>query len=135
MKNQFITRVFSFFVIFSMLLGVMSLPTNRARAASTITFTGEELLGNPEDSSITVNIVPATTIEYHYQYGLSAGANTWETDNYTAIGGQPHEIIITGLSPNTQYFYRMQYHAPGDPMNDWVNRSEHSFWTQRAEDQ
>jgi hypothetical protein len=26
----------------------------------------------------------------------------------------------------------MRYHAPGDPMNDWVIREEHAFWTQRA---
>ena len=35
-------------------------------AATPISFTGEELLGKPTDSSITINIVPATTIEYHY---------------------------------------------------------------------
>ncbi len=133
MKNQFILRIFSFFIIFSLLLGVMSLSTNHASAASTITFTGDELLGNPEATSITINIVPDATIEYHYQYGTAAGVYTESTTNVTATGGQPHEVVISGLNPNTQYFYRMQYHAPGDAMDDWVNRSEHSFWTQRTE--
>jgi uncharacterized repeat protein (TIGR01451 family)/uncharacterized repeat protein (TIGR02543 family) len=98
--------------------------------ATTISFTGEELLGKPTGHSITINIVPASTIEYHYQYGTSSGSYTAQTANVTATGGQPHEVTITGLNPNTQYYYRMRYHLPGEP--DWVERSEHSFWTQRA---
>ena len=101
-------------------------------AATPISFTGEELLGTPTDTSITINIVPATTIEYHCQYGTSSGSYTGQTSNVIATGGQPHEVIMSGLTPNTQYYYRMQYHAPGDAMNDWVNRAEHSFWTQRS---
>ena len=114
------------------LLSMVAGSATSARAASTITFTAEELLGKPESTSITINIVPDSTIEYHYQYGLSAGANTWQTANVTATAGQPSEITITGLTANMKYYYRMQYHTPGDAMNDWVNRTEHSFWTQRA---
>ena len=131
MRYKSTARLFSFFIIFSILLGAAGLPGNSVKAATSITFTAEELLGKPADDSITINILPATTIEYHYQYGLSAGANTWQTDNQTATGGQPHEVTITGLSANTQYYYRMRYHLPGE--TDWVERTEHSFWTQRAQ--
>ncbi len=130
MNNQKKAYVFSFLVIFSILLSMVGIPAERVDAATTITFTAEELLGKPEDTSITINIVPASTIEYHYQYGLTAGANTWATGNVTATSGQPSEVTITGLTANTHYFYRMQYHLPGE--TDWVDRSEHSFWTQRA---
>jgi hypothetical protein len=133
MNNRQKACLFSLLVISSLLLSLAGSPATHVKAASTITFTAEELLGKPEDDSITINIVPASTIQYHYQYGLTPGANTWSTSNVTATGGQPSEITITGLSPNTQYYYRMQYHAPGDDMDDWVNRSEHSFWTQRAQ--
>jgi hypothetical protein len=125
-------RFFSFLVIFSLLLSLAGVPVLHVKAAATITFTAEELLGKPENDSITINIVPASSIEYHYQYGLTPGANTWSTANVTATGGQPSEVTITGLTPNTKYYYHMQYHAPGDAMDDWVNRSEYSFWTQRA---
>ncbi len=118
-----------FFLVF--LVSVAAGFPTVANAATSITFTGEELLGKPTDTSITINIVPASTIEYHYQYGTTSGVYTGQTSNQTATGGQPHEIVITGLTPNTQYYYRMQYHAPGDAMDDWVNRTEHSFWTQR----
>ena len=76
--------------------------------------------------------MPATTIVYHYQYGTSPGSYSNQTADYTATGGQPHEMTITGLAANTQVYYRMQYHIPAE--SDWVSRSEHSFWTQRAPD-
>jgi hypothetical protein len=103
-----------------------------AYAASTISFSGEELLGKPTNNSITINIVPVSTIEYYYEYGVASGVYTEQTPYEEATGGQPHEVVITGLDPDTQYFYRMRYHAPGGDMDDWVIRNEHSFWTQRA---
>jgi len=99
--------------------------------ATTITFTAEELLGCPTDEGVTINIVPASTIEYYYQYGTEAGVYSGETSVVTATANQPSEVVISGLDANTKYFYRMRYHLPGE--TDWVNRTEHSFWTQRAE--
>ncbi len=130
MSHQRKPFTISLLIAFSILFSMVGMPAMRVNAATTITFTGEELLGKPEDTSITINIVPDSTIEYHYQYGLSAGANTWSTDNVTAAGGQPSEVTISELTANTHYFYRMQYHLPGEL--DWIDRSEHSFWTQRA---
>ena len=127
-----LTRIGRLFILLVFVLSLVGGSATSIQAATTINFTGEELLGKPEATSITVNIVPVTTIEYHYQYGTSPGANTWQTANATATGGQPSEVVISGLTANTQYYYRMQYHAPGDSMSDWVNRDEHSFWTQRA---
>ena len=111
----------------------MGVPFQGVKAAAAIAFTADELLGKPEDDSIVINIVPGTTIEYHYQYGTTPGSYENQTGNHIAAGGQPHEIRISGLTPNTHYYYRMQYHAPGEAMNDWVDRSEGSFWTQRPE--
>ncbi len=132
MDNQQKARLFSIFVIFSMLLSVVGIPALHVQAATSITFTGSEMLGRPENTSITVKIVPNSTIVYHYQYGLSSGTYTDQTADFTAASEQPSEIVISGLSPNTHYFYRMQYHVTGE--SDWVDRAEHSFWTQRAQD-
>jgi len=103
--------------------------------ATTVTFTGEELLGKPTDSSITINIVPDATIEYYYEYGTSQGGPyTMQTSNYTAAGGQPHEVVISGLNPNTRYYYRMIYDGDGDVDDgNYEVRDEHSFHTQRAQ--
>lgn len=104
-----------------------------ASAASTITFTGAELVGTPTDSSVVINIIPNSAIEYYYEYGTSSGSYTGQTGYFTAAANKVSEIEITGLSANTLYYYRMKYHAPGDAMDDWVVRGEHSFWTQREE--
>jgi hypothetical protein len=103
--------------------------------ATTITFTGGELLGKPTHNSITINIVPASTIEYYYEYGTTQGGPyTHSTVPQTANGGQPHEVVITGLSPDTRYYYRMIYDGDGDVEDgDYEVRDEHTFHTQRAE--
>ena len=118
-------------VVCALVLGSAMTPLQAAplEATAEISFTGEELVGLPTDSSVVVNIVPDENIELYYEYGTTSGVYTAQTANSTATAGQPHEMAITGLDANTRYFYRMQYRTPGD---DWVVREEHSFWTQRA---
>ncbi len=114
----------SFFII-----ALVWAPASRLEAATTITFTGAELLGRPTDSSVMITIVPDSTIEYYYEYGTASGAYTGETPLATATGGQPGKVVIGDLDPDTRYYYRMKYHLPGE--TDWVTRTERSFWTQR----
>jgi len=130
--GQFSRLISSFMLIIVLVSAMMGVSNGEVRAATPITFTAGELLGKPTDTSITINIVPASQIEYHHQYGTTSGVYPDQTINYTATGGQPHEITITGLTANTRYYYRMRYHTPGDAMDDWVVRDEHSFMTQRA---
>lgn len=104
----------------------------KTAGASLITFNGEELLGKPTGTSITVNIIPDAAIEYHYQYGTSQGSYGMQTSNTTAVAGQPHEVVIAGLKPNSHYYYRMRYREPGNDTADWLTRPEYSFHTQRA---
>ena len=50
-----------------------------------------------------------------------------------ATAGQPSEVTIQGLSPDTQYYYRMVYDADGSVTDgDFETRTEHTFRTQRA---
>ncbi len=119
--------------LLAILVVVVSLiggPVSGVQAATTITFTGAELLGRPTDTSIMITIVPASTIQYYYEYGTASATYTAQTDPATATGGQPGKVVIEELDPNTRYYYRMKYHLPGE--TDWVTRAERSFWTQRA---
>ena len=125
-----LTRIGRVFMLLVFVLSLVGGSATSIKAATSITFTGEELLGKPEATSITVNIVPASTIEYHYQYGTVSGVYPGQTPNVTATGGQPSEVVISGLTANTHYYYRLRYHLPGE--TDWVERTEHSFWTQRT---
>ena len=125
-----LTRIGRLFILLVFVLSLVGGSATSIQAATTINFTGEELLGKPEATSITVNIVPVSDIVYHYQYGTASGVYTGQTADTTATAGQPSEVVISGLTANAQYYYRMQYHIPAE--SDWVNRTEHSFWTQRA---
>jgi hypothetical protein len=126
-------RVRRFLITVIILISILGIPPGqKVEAATTITFSAEEFLGKPTDTSIAVNILPVSTIEYHYQVGTVSGVydDLLQTPTVTATGGQPHELTITGLEANTRYFYRMRYHLPGE--TDWIVRTEHSFMTQRA---
>ncbi len=98
--------------------------------AAPISFTGQELLGRPTDTSMTIKIVPDANISYYYEYGTTSGVYTEETATEAATAGQPVEVDITGLSPSTHYYYRMQYTSDGGAT--WTTRAERSFWTQRS---
>lgn len=125
-------RIGRLLVLLALLASLAGGPGVTVEAATAITFTAEELLGRPTDTSVTINIVPGQTIEYVYDYDTDSGEPYAEqTALATATGGQPHEVTISGLAVNTRYYYRMRYHRPGE--TDWVERDEHSFQTQRAE--
>ena len=101
--------------------------------AQTTTFTAQELLGKPTDTSVTISIVPASNIQYRYEYGTASGSYPHGTTPVNATGGQPSEVTIQGLSPHTLYYYRMVYDADGSVTDGtFETRTEHTFRTQRT---
>jgi hypothetical protein len=117
-------------LLFTFVFLLSLLPIGTGVLADTITFTGEELLGRPTDTSISISIVPDEEISVYYEYGTSPGTYTVQTSTEIATGGQPHVVVIDGLTPDTRYYYRMQYST--DSGSTWEARSENSFHTQRA---
>ena len=101
-----------------------------ANFAATIAFTGTELLGRPEATSMSVSIVPNAAITLHYEYGTTSGVYTAQTTQTTAAAATPKVVVISGLTPDTKYYYRMRYSTDGG--TTWVARPELSFQTQRA---
>jgi len=117
------------FLLLTILLSLVGGSTTSVKAASEITFTGEELLARPTATSITINVIPDENVNIYYEYGTSSGGPYSATSTGSATAGVPYNVVISGLSPDTQYYYHMRYQKPGDV---WVSRSEHSFHTQRA---
>jgi hypothetical protein len=117
-------------VLFTLAL-VLSFGLATAAPASALSFTATELLGRPTDHSVTVNVVADTALEVYFEYGTTSGDYTGQTDTATFAANTPIEMVIDGLTSNTQYFYRMVYSTNGG--STWTERDEHSFWTQRAQ--
>ena len=98
-------KIFIFLVFLFSLMGGSTLS---ARAA-TITFTGQELLGRPTNTSITISVLPDSDIKLYYEYGTTSGVYPAHTAHESATGGQPKVMVISGLSADTKHYYRMQY--------------------------
>jgi hypothetical protein len=99
-------------------------------SAATITFAGTECITRQESTSVSITIVPNAAISLRYQYGTTSGSYPNQTANTTAAAGTPKTVVISSLTANTKYYYRMQYST--DSWATTTNRTEKSFWTARA---
>ena len=89
-----------------------------------------ELLGRPTDKSITVQVFFNSPAEVCAQFGTAPGVYPGQTSWQQFAAGQPAEIIMDNLNPNTKYFYRLCYREPGS--GSITFRPEYSFTTQRT---
>jgi FlgD Ig-like domain/Calcineurin-like phosphoesterase len=89
-----------------------------------------ELLSRPTDSSVTVQMFFADSVQVSADYGIVSGTYTGHTPWQTFADSTATAILISGLQPNTQYYYRLQYRLPGSTTP--TQRPEFTFHTQRA---
>jgi hypothetical protein len=100
-------------------------------APEAITFTGTELLSRPTANSVSVTIVPNSALtNLVYQYGTTSGTYPNQTTSTTAAANTPKTVVISGLTANTRYYYRIRYSTNSG--STWTNGTEYSFWTARA---
>jgi len=88
------------------------------------------VLGRASDQSITANLLADDAIEVILEYGTGANSLQKKTQPLTLQAGQPMELSLTGLSPNTRYAYRVQYRTPGQQA--FQARPICQFHTQRS---
>jgi hypothetical protein len=113
-----------------LVLSLMAFAVPAAQAA-TITFTGTELLSRPTSNSVSITVVPDSALtNLTYQYGTTSGTYPNTTTSTTATAATPKTVVISGLTANTKYYYRMRYST--DSGATWTTRTENSFWTARA---
>jgi hypothetical protein len=83
-----------------------------------------EILGRPTDNSVTINVVPAVDMVVYYEYGMASGNLTEQTSRQNTQAGVALETLLTGLKPDTRYYFRLHYADQVGP--------ERSFMTQRS---
>ncbi len=99
-----------------------------ASAAQKIVY--KEFLGKPTQKSVAIKVFFDAPVEISVQYGLSSGKYTLESPWQTGKAMEPIEISLTNLSPNTIYYYRIQYRVPSSAAVSF--RPEYKFQTQRS---
>jgi len=87
------------------------------------------VLGRPTNSSVTASVLAYADREGMVQYGPKAGAPIAQTSVFALKAGQPAEVVIAGLQPDTQYFYRLSTRVGAGA---WTAERERSFHTQRS---
>jgi hypothetical protein len=93
-----------------------------------------EMLGRPTNSGVTVEAIFDTTAQVRVSYGTSSGVypshTSWQLANKDSVKEAVAVINLTNLTPDTKYFYKLQYRKPGDTLT--ISRPEHSFHTARV---
>ena len=113
----------------AMLPLVSASATPTSTQPSVAAFPGNIVLGRPTDYSVTASLLSDVKLEAYLEYGTAPGAYTGQTDPVTVPSGQPVEVIMEGLQPDTSYAYRVRYHVPNETI--FVADDERAFQTQR----
>ena len=116
-------------VLLCLIVLLFSLSSIGGEVHAAVTFAAPELLARPTATSITVNVVPSANGQVYFQYGTVSGSYTDHTSTATLTSGIPTDVVISGLTANTKYYYRMASSSDG---SSWTYGTEHSFHTQRA---
>ncbi len=129
------TVLLSFLIVFTNILGISSpvfayspagFHTGKLAGAGFSNLSAEFniILGRPTDNSITMSLFSEKDVTVNIQYGTTAGKYNIKTSDIALKGNTPQSIDITGLSPNTQYYYLSTINGQ--------QSAEHTFHTQRA---
>ncbi len=108
--------------------------TVTASPATTITpFDGNLVLGRPTATSIAANIFsPDQNGTALIEYGLAPGALSLQSAAGALQAATPLVLSLSGLSPNAQYHYRLNFLAAGESAHTYS--AEHAFHTARPAD-
>jgi phosphodiesterase/alkaline phosphatase D-like protein len=92
-------------------------------------FDGTIILGRPTDRSISANVLGSTDRLVFFEYGLQSGVYSMQTGVTALPAGQPLEVLLDQLQPDSRYYYRLRFKGAGDTAFD--ADAERTFHTQR----
>ena len=93
-------------------------------------FENAEFLTIPTDNGVTVTLVPLSDQDAYIEYGTASGSYTASTPAALfPVSSGTMRIALSGLLPDTKYFYRVRHRTPGKASFD--SRGERSFRTAR----
>jgi PKD repeat protein len=87
------------------------------------------VLGRPTDGSNVASVMSDAGTEVYLEYGTASGSYSNQTPVQTVPASGPAVVGITGLRPDTRYYYRARLRARNE--SDYRADTEHSFATKR----
>ena len=87
------------------------------------------ILGRPTDTSVTAHIMADENTDCFVEYGTDPNEFAHQTEIFSMLTNDANTILVDGLDPNTQYFYRL-WQRPTD-LNDFQAGDTFTFHTQR----
>ncbi|GAB1474060.1 hypothetical protein MASR2M69_15010 [Bacteroidota bacterium] len=88
---------------------------------------GTVITGRPTKNSIVLNILFNKQTEICVEYSLKSNQYNYITKFHKTDSGAPYELLISGLTSGSRYYYRLKYKFP-ESIN-YVYSSEFSFCT------
>ena len=83
------------------------------------------MLGRPTANSIAINALSDTNAAAYFEYGTAKGVYTQQTVVTNLVASQPFEVVLSGLQPDTRYYYRLRLKYAGE--SSFEADAEHSF--------
>ena len=81
------------------------------------------IVGRPSSNAVTVSVLCYEDTTGYIAYGIRQGNLDATTQQFSFRKGEPHEIVLSGLLPNTRHYFRFQ--------SARTNSVESSFHTTR----
>ena len=88
------------------------------------------VLGRASDRAVSVSALARDSMEGYFELGMATGNYCRKTKAMALPAGEPVEVVLDELRPDTEYFYRLQWRKPGDAA--FAPRTECRFHTQRG---
>lgn len=88
------------------------------------------ILARPTNRSVTAGILAYGNLDGYLEYGVRQGAYPGKTAPFQLRKGEPRQVVLDALQPDTRYFYRLRHRAAGGA--DFAASAEWTFHTQRA---
>lgn len=86
------------------------------------------VLGRPTKNSVTASVLSYANREAVIEYGLGENRTLSRTALFKLSAGQPSEVVISNLEPDSRYVYRLKFREASD---QWALGEWASFHTQR----
>jgi hypothetical protein len=79
-----------------------------------VVLNGNVILGTPTANSVTASIMLEKDVEAYLEYSATTGRQNNRTGIFKSVNGDPIEITLNHLTPNSLYTWSLNYLQPGE---------------------